>query len=106
MSLREITPKELQTLLATAGKPFLVDVREPWEAEIARLPGSTLIPLRSLPHRLSELPKEGEVALYCHHGMRSLAAGEFLAGHGFSVMSLAGGIDLWSRDLDPTIPRY
>lgn len=107
MTIREITPRELHTLLAAGtGRPLLLDVREPWEAEIAQLPESMLIPLRSLPQRLQEIPASGEVAIYCHHGMRSLAAAEFLAGHGYTVMSLAGGIDLWSREIDPTIAKY
>ncbi len=107
MTIREISPKELQTMLANGSAgPMLLDVREPWEAELAQLPDSMLIPLRSLPQRLHEIPAGGEVAIYCHHGMRSLAAAEFLAGHGYPVMSLAGGIDLWSRDIDPSIPRY
>ena len=107
MTIREITPRELQTMLATgAERPLLLDVREPWEAEIAQLPGSMLIPLRSLPQRLQEIPASEEVAIYCHHGMRSLAAAEFLAGHGYTVMSLAGGIDLWSREIDPAIAKY
>ena len=107
MTIREITPQELQKLLRPGlHPPLLLDVREPWEAEIAQIPDSLLIPLRSLPQRLQEIPTDGEVAIYCHHGMRSLSAGEFLAGHGYTVMSLAGGIDLWSREIDSGIPRY
>ena len=107
MTVPEITPRELQKRLESGiQRPILLDVREPWEAEIARIPGSMLIPLSSLPQRLQEIPEGGEVAIYCHHGMRSLVAGEFLAGHGYTVMSLAGGIDLWAREIDPAIPTY
>lgn len=107
MTIREITPRDLQKLLEPAlHRPLLLDVREPWEAEIAQIPGSLLIPLRSLPQRLQEIPKGRDLAIYCHHGMRSLSAGAFLAGHGYTVMSLAGGIDLWAREIDSTIATY
>lgn len=107
MTIREITPRELKSRLdRDAAALLLLDVRELWEAEQAQLPASLLIPLGSLPQRLQEIPKERELLIYCHHGMRSLVAAEFLAGHGYTVMSLAGGIDLWSRDIDPAIPQY
>lgn len=107
MTIQEIHPRELQKLLDTEqDRPLLLDVREPWEAALATIPGSLLIPLRSLPQRLQEIPPAANVAVYCHHGMRSLVAAEFLAAQGYRVMSLAGGIDLWARELDSTIATY
>jgi len=103
----EISAAELQ--LERSHKPdlVLVDVREPREAEIARIDGARNIPLRELPGRLAELPGHGEIVTLCHHGPRSLKAREILKGAGFSsVRSLAGGIDAWSREVDDTVPRY
>jgi adenylyltransferase/sulfurtransferase len=84
----------------------LVDVRQPWEAAVASLPGSLLIPLRELPGRLGELDAGRPVITYCHVGQRSAAAAEFLREQGFRARSLAGGIDAWSRTVDPDVPRY
>ncbi len=103
----EISAPELQ--LERRRKPdlVLVDVREPAEAEIARIDGARHIPLRQLPGRLSELPGHGEIVTLCHHGQRSLKAREILKGAGFAnVRSLAGGIDAWSREVDAEVPRY
>lgn len=93
-----------------AGQPtFLIDVREPWEHQTAALPGSRLIPLAELPTCAATLaPPEGTlVVTYCHHGMRSLSGASVLARAGIpGVVSLAGGIDAWSREIDPSVPRY
>jgi adenylyltransferase/sulfurtransferase len=85
----------------------LVDVREPHEHDIARIEGAQLIPLRELPRRLTELDSRAEIVTQCHHGVRSLKALEILKAAGFAhVRSLRGGIDAWSREIDPSIPRY
>ena len=87
----------------------VVDVREPWEHALAALPGSVLVPLGELEARAGELapPAGALVVTYCHHGVRSLSAAGFLARSGVEpVVSLAGGLDAWSRDIDPTVPRY
>jgi adenylyltransferase/sulfurtransferase len=82
-------------------------VREPREAQIARIEGARLIPLRELPGRIAELPATAEIVTLCHHGPRSLKAREILKGAGFaSVRSLSGGIDAWSREVDDSVPRY
>jgi rhodanese-related sulfurtransferase len=94
-----------------AGKPvLLIDVRRPWEHERAALPGSVLIPLDELTERADEIeaPPPGTlVVAYCHHGVRSLSASVLLDRLGLpGVASLRGGIDAWSREIDPTVPRY
>jgi adenylyltransferase/sulfurtransferase len=93
-----------------AGAPvYLIDVRQPWEHELAALPGSVLVPLPELAHRLAEIvpPAGALVVAYCHHGVRSLQAAVLLARHGVpDVASLAGGIDRWSIEVDPRLPRY
>jgi len=103
----EISARELQRERLAKADLLLVDVREPAEAEIARIDGARNIPLRELPGRLSELPGHGEIVTLCHHGQRSLKAREILKGAGFAnVRSLAGGIDAWSREVDSEVPRY
>jgi adenylyltransferase/sulfurtransferase len=83
-------------------------VREPTEWEIARIPGARLIPLAELPNQLGQLPQDGDIVLHCHKGVRSMRALELLRDHaGFTrVKSLRGGIDAWSLEIDPAIPRY
>ena len=104
--MREITPTELRDLLAGENPPLLVDVREPVEANMAQIAGSLLIPMGSLPQRLQEIPKDRSVALYCHAGMRSAYAAEWLARQGYDALSLAGGIDRWAVEVEPAMRRY
>ncbi|MFO0826055.1 MAG: rhodanese-like domain-containing protein [Gemmataceae bacterium] len=104
----QIHPNDLKSLL-DAGEPvLLLDVRQPEEHAYCALPGSVLIPLGELHSRASELePTENLVVVYCHHGVRSLSGAAILRAAGFgNVASLAGGIDLWSLTIDPTVPRY
>lgn len=93
--------------LASDAPPLLLDVRETWEAEIAALPGSVLIPLGELDDRAGELDPAASVVVYCHLGVRSQRAAEQLASNGFAdVRNLAGGIDAWSRSVDSAVARY
>lgn len=105
----EITPHELALQIENGHPIRLLDVRQPWENELARLPDSTLLPLNELPARAGEIANEPGTLLvvYCHHGVRSLSAAAYLRrlGH-VNVTSLAGGIDAWSCEVDPTVPRY
>jgi len=103
----EISARELQDQLAR-GQVTLIDVREPTEWEIAHIEGARLIPLNDLPARLAELPQDGAIVLHCHHGVRSMKALVHLRDHaGFTrVKSLRGGIDAWSLEIDPAVPRY
>ncbi|HYK93876.1 MAG TPA: rhodanese-like domain-containing protein, partial [Thermoplasmata archaeon] len=85
----------------------LLDVREPMERELARIEPSLFIPMGEVPRRLEEIPKDAEVVVYCHTGQRSAMVAGFLETQGFSrVGNLTGGIDAWSRRVDPTVPRY
>lgn len=102
-----ITPKELKERLDKGDKLFLLDVREPYEHSMARIEGSVLIPLATLPNSLEKLDRNAEIVAYCHHGMRSADAVGFLLQQGFTnVKNLVGGIDAWSVQVDPSIPRY
>ncbi len=102
----QLTAEELFAALARGERPVLLDVREPWEHELARLPGSVLVPLGELSERVGELDPSAEMVVYCHHGVRSLHALGLLRSLGFiRASNLVGGIDACS-DLDPSIPRY
>ena len=107
MSELEISVAELQKK-KKAGQPFLlIDVREPWEYETCRIEGAQLIPMRTIPANLQRLDVDQDVICYCHHGQRSLDVAAWLRGQGIeSAQSLAGGIDSWSMEIDPTVPRY
>ena len=104
----EITVDQLKAQLASPNPPLLLDVRETWEAETASIPNSKLIPMGEIPGRaFTELEEDQPIAVLCHHGSRSLSVAHWLRTQGFeNAQSVAGGIDLWSRVIDPTIPRY
>jgi len=104
----EIAPEELKAKLdgPNGASLCLVDVRQPEEFAIGHLPGARLIPLGELPGRLQEIPDGVEVVAYCHHGVRSAKAVGILALAGREARSLRGGTELWSRLIDPTLPRY
>ncbi len=103
----EITPAELAERIARGDDFELLDVREPYEWAIARLPGARHVPLGTLPDRLGTLDPARETIVYCKSGMRSMAAAAQLAAAGFDkVANLAGGISRWSAEVDPSVPRY
>lgn len=103
----DITPLALSSRLRNGGAPAVIDVREPYEWAIARLPHARLIPLDSLPQAVHSLDREAELVVYCHHGVRSQAAAGWLRDQGFGrVRNLAGGIDRWSLEVDPSLRRY
>lgn len=93
------------------GQPVVLDVREPWEREVAsvREDGFTLvtIPMGDLPRRLSELDPTQPIACLCHHGVRSMHVAQFLHQQGFDTLAnITGGIDAWSHECDPSVPQY
>lgn len=96
----------------SADRPLLLDVREPWECQLASVrPGENFrllaIPMGEVPARLAELPQDQPIACLCHHGMRSQQVALFLQQQGFAeVVNLTGGMDAWSREVDPSVPRY
>ena len=107
--MKQISPQDLAAWLADAGreKPLLLDVREPWEFERARIKGAQLIPMREIPSRVEELARNQDVVAICHHGGRSQQVATFLEKAGFTKMhNLVGGVDAWSRTVDPTVPVY
>lgn len=101
--------RELQRKLAVGEPVYLLDVRQPWEHEAVALPNSLLIPLGELFARSGEIkpPAGALIVAYCHHGIRSLSAAALLEQLGFRpTASLAGGIDAWAREVDPSMQRY
>lgn len=84
----------------------LLDVREAWELDICRIENSLHIPMGELPGRLNELPAGSPLVVLCHHGMRSMQVTEWLRQSGFAAINLAGGIDAWARNVDPTLSLY
>ena len=104
----EITPEDFLAATAGAHPPLLLDVREPWEIATAALPNATLIPMNEIPARAhTELDPDAPIVVLCHHGARSLSVTMWLRNQGFDhAQSLIGGIDHWSRTIDPKIPRY
>jgi len=107
MTELEISTAELKKRLDASEKILLIDVREPWEYEVCRIDGAKLFPMRTIPANLQTLDVEEPVICYCHHGMRSLDVAVWLRKQGVeSARSLAGGIDKWSAEIDPKVPRY
>jgi len=103
----EMSPHELKRRM-DAGEPFaLIDVREPFEYEIARIEGAKLIPLGEITERLDELKGDQPIVVHCHSGKRSAQAVQVLQASGFTkVYNLEGGIDAWSDQIDPDVPKY
>ena len=86
---------------------ILLDVREPFELDVASVKGTLNIPMNQVPDRLAEIPKDREILCMCHHGMRSAGVGSFLLSKGYTkVLNLSGGIAAWSSEVDPSVPQY
>jgi rhodanese-related sulfurtransferase len=107
MGFKTITPSQLSELMRGEAPPLVVDVREPEEYELARIEGARLLPLSLFNEWATALDPERETVFMCHHGMRSAQVCAWLSRQGFGkIHNLAGGIDRWSTDIDPAVPRY
>ena len=110
--MNQLSVTELSTWLAdtTRMAPLLLDVREPWEVQTASMPGITNVPMNQIPARLDEVKElagERDIVAICHHGGRSMQVAMFLEHHGLGpVHNLSGGINAWSLQVDPAVPRY
>lgn len=107
--MQSLTPQELHQRINRGQAQILVlDVREPWEAHLARLDGSILAPMSTLgPGVMADLPDDRDICVLCHHGIRSAIVTRWLEQNGLErVFNLSGGIDEWSLTVDPSLPRY
>jgi molybdopterin/thiamine biosynthesis adenylyltransferase/rhodanese-related sulfurtransferase len=102
----ELTPRALAQLLAEKRDIALIDVREPYEWDIGRIPGARLVPLGALPEAMASIDSTREVIVYCRSGKRGTDAARLLGAAGFRVSNLAGGILRWSDDVDPSVAKY
>lgn len=107
MPVEQISPKQLKIEMQQQEPPLILDVREPFEFQIANVQPSLHIPMGELQQRIVDLNKTQAVVVLCHHGIRSQQVADYLAYLGFSsVFNLTGGIDAWSSQCDATVPRY
>ena len=105
--IQDITPEEFDRRRQSGELWQLLDVREAWEIDLARIEGSIDIPMNEIPARCGELDNSVPVAVLCHSGGRSAQVASYLAACGFErVVNIAGGIDAWSVSVDASIPRY
>lgn len=105
--VEQLAPADAARRLAAADPPLLLDVRTPHEHRLASVAGAVLIPMDEITRRVDELDPDRPVVVMCHHGIRSLSVAHYLIGRGFEqVANLAGGIERWSREVDPSVPRY
>jgi rhodanese-related sulfurtransferase len=105
--MKQLAPTELKARLAAGDKLQLLDVREEWEFQTARIEGSLLIPMGQVATRVSELDDAAETVVICHRGGRSMQVVGLLEHLGFSnVINLSGGVDAWARSVDPSMPVY
>lgn len=103
----EMSVTELKRRIDAGEALVLLDVREPHELETASLPFATPIPMGQIAERLDELPRDRTIAVLCHGGVRSARVAHFLVQNGYDkTINVAGGIDAWSREVDPTVPLY
>ena len=103
----EMSATTLAARLAQGDAVVVLDVREPWEFDIASVPNSTLVPLSTLPSAINRLDRDAEYVVICHHGSRSDMAANWMRAQGYSsVRNLVGGIEAWSLEVDSSVPRY
>jgi rhodanese-related sulfurtransferase len=103
----QIDPEALKSLLESSAPPLVLDVREDWEREAARLPGTLDIPMAQVPQRLADLPRDRDIVVMCHGGGRSRKVTQFLLQNGYTrVKNLDGGIQAWAEDVDPSVGTY
>jgi len=106
MSIPEITPQEFVSRRERGEALTLLDVREPWELDIASVPGVLHIPMGEVATRVAEIDRSQQIVVICRSGRRSLEVAKYLQQNGFDAVNLAGGVLAWSRDVDATIPTY
>ena len=107
--IEQLPVTALHEWLADGGRaaPLILDVREPWEHAICRIEQARLLPMQEIPARCPELPRDRDIVVLCHHGMRSLQVANFLRDSGIErLYNLDGGIAAWAEQVEPTMARY
>lgn len=106
--MRSLSVRQLKDRLdAGSEAPLILDVREPWEINVCRIEPATYIPMREIASRHGEFDNGRDIAVLCHHGVRSRFVASFLEKQGFDrVYNVDGGIDAWAREIDPAMPTY
>lgn len=105
--IQQLTPAQLKERLTHDVMPVILDVREPWEVAVCALPGARHIPMRDIPTQAEALPRDKDIVVLCHHGVRSQHVASFLERLGFErIYNLTGGIDAWARDVEPSMAKY
>ena len=105
--LREISVEELKARRDRGENPLVIDVREEWELQLARIPGVVHLPMKEVPARIGEFSRDTETIVMCHAGGRSMRVAQYLVDQGFTnVANLRGGIAAWSQSVDATVPHY
>ncbi len=106
--IKQLSASEAEAFLNETPNAVLLDVREPWEVQLATVNRRFVaMPMQSIPARLSELPTDGPIVCLCHHGMRSMQVASYLAQRGFSnVFNLSGGIEAWAQNVDSAVAQY
>ncbi len=104
----EVTPRQVKAMLDRDEDFVLLDCRTEGERATAKIGKTIFLPLHELPSKMGDLElfADEPIIIHCHHGRRSMQMAHVLRGQGYNVKSMAGGIDLWSIDIDPTVPRY
>lgn len=106
-AFRNLNPTEVKQILDNKNGTRLIDVREEWEHKVAKIEGSELMPLSNFMSHISELNRDDNLIFYCHTGARSANVCNYLANQGFkNLINLKGGIEAWSDEVDPSVPRY
>ena len=107
--MRQLTVQQLHAMMAAEpeARPHLLDVREPWEFQLARIAGSELMPMQQVPNKVEEIDRSHPTVVICHHGTRSQQVVAFLERMGFkNLHNLQGGIDAWARQVDSRVALY
>ena len=107
--MRQLRPTELKSWLddPQRSRPFLLDVREPWEFERCHIEGATLLPMSQIQATFGQLDPDQEMVVICHHGVRSFHVARFLEHNDFTnVINLTGGVDAWAKEVDSAMPTY
>ena len=105
--IREVSVDELKQARDRGEKPLVLDVREDWELQLARIPDVVHVPMSQVPARLVEFERGKPIVVMCHAGGRSMRVAHFLTNQGFTdVSNLTGGIQAWSESVDATVPQY